>query len=77
MRFLVEASGGEPSFDYESEEAPKVGETIFDQREGISHGYIVRVLEPGREDYDAVIKADHAGTVGPAQAWYGDKTSPT
>jgi hypothetical protein len=73
MRYLVEASGGDKSpFTYESDVAPKVGATIFDRREGISHGYIVRFLLPGRDDFDGVIKAEWAGTIGPAQAGYGE-----
>jgi hypothetical protein len=69
VRYLVESSGGE-SFTYESDTAPGVGETILDRREGVSRGYIVRVVEPGRDDFDGIIRADWAGEVGPAQARY-------
>jgi hypothetical protein len=73
VRCLVEATGGgESPFVYESEAAPEVGATIFDRSEGIvhSHAYAVRFIEPGRDDYDGVIKADWIGEVGPAQAEY-------
>lgn len=62
--YLVEATGGgESPFVYESEAAPEVGATIFDRSEGVvhSHAYAVRFIEPGRDDYDGVIKADWIG----------------
>jgi hypothetical protein len=71
VRYLVEATGGgESPFVYELEAAPEVGATIFDRSEGVvhSHAHAVRFIEPGRDDYEGVIKADWIGEVGPAQA---------
>ena len=68
MRYLVEATGGgESPFVYESDTPPEVDAIIFDRREGIVHAqaYTVRFIEPGRKDFDGVIKAEWAGASGP------------
>jgi hypothetical protein len=63
MRFLVETSDGEPPFTIDRNEPPALDESIT--REGTGRVYTVRFVEPGRDDFDNVLKADLIGTVGP------------
>jgi hypothetical protein len=68
IRYLVEPSSGEPPFTIERDESLEVDKNFMHE----NRVYIVRFMEPGRNDFEEVIKADLAGTIGPAQAWYGD-----
>jgi hypothetical protein len=62
VRYLVETSDGE-SFALERE-AP-----LFEGRTFTHEGstYTARFIEPGRDDFDAVIKADLEGSEGVGQ----------
>ena len=54
MRYLVETSSGELSFSIERDKPFEKGLTFT--QEGST--YIARFIEPGRDDFDGIIKAE-------------------
>jgi hypothetical protein len=57
VRYLVETSSGELSFSIERDKPLEKGLTFT--QEGST--YIARFIEPGRDDFDGVIKAEWMG----------------
>ena len=57
MRYLVETSSGELSFSIERDKPLEKGLTFT--QEGST--YIARSIEPGRDDFDGIIKAELMG----------------
>ncbi len=57
VRYLVETSSGEPSFTMECDKPLEKGLTF--KQEG--NTYIARFIDPGRDDFDGVIKAEWMG----------------
>ena len=70
MRHLVKTSDGESSFTLEREEPLEQDEQFWhpSPKTGMSRLYIARVIEPGDEGFDNVVKADLGGTMGPGEA---------
>jgi len=60
VRYLVET--GTESFPLEAPQPLEEGQSFIHERKV----YIARFFEPGRNDFDGVVKADFAGEVGPA-----------
>ena len=57
VRYLVETSSGELSFSIERDKPLEKGLTFTQE----GNTYIARFIEPGRDDFDGVIKAEWMG----------------
>jgi hypothetical protein len=71
MRYLVEPSSGDPPFPLDRDEPLEVDQNFMHE----NRVYIVRFVEPGRDEFDGVAKVDLVGTAGPGQqAWYRESS---